>query len=279
MIYRAISDIKIDAALQPRAALDEHLVSEYAEAMQAGSYFPAIKVFHFDNEYWLVDGFHRYNAAEKNGDTQIEIDIHEGNRRAALLYSVGANATHGLGRMIEDKRRAVQKLLQDPEWKQWSNVRIAKQCQVSDPFVGKIRAEVSSNDSKIDAESRRKVERGGTIYEQKIGDRKRRPAVAAAKPKAKTIDDTQLWTPEEREVDQGPQEPKIIHEGAEAATRDVKNLIDIRFRSIDSEEERHAFIKNLLKYLGEKTHELNPEIDITCTNNQHPLTPTTPEPS
>jgi hypothetical protein len=42
-----------------------------------------------------------------------------------VLYTVGANATHGLRRSNADKRRAVSMLLDDPEWAQWSNLAIA----------------------------------------------------------------------------------------------------------------------------------------------------------
>lgn len=39
-----------------------------------------------------------------------------------------------------EKRRAVTVALNDPEWSLWSNVKIAKQCGVSDPFVMSVRA-------------------------------------------------------------------------------------------------------------------------------------------
>ena len=39
----------------------------------------------------------------------------KGTQRDAILWSISANATHGLRRTNEDKRRAVTRLLQDPE--------------------------------------------------------------------------------------------------------------------------------------------------------------------
>jgi hypothetical protein len=60
-----------------------------------------------------------------------------------VLYSVGANAHHGLRRTNADKRRAVEMLLRDEEWRGWSDREIARRCAVTHPFVGKIRDELS----------------------------------------------------------------------------------------------------------------------------------------
>ncbi len=55
---------------------------------------------------------------------------------------MGANADHGLRRTYADKRRAVEMLLQDEEWRTWSDRAIADQTKTTHPFVGKIRAEL-----------------------------------------------------------------------------------------------------------------------------------------
>ena len=81
---------------------------------------------HRQGEYWLADGFHRLAAVKKEGTGFIPVEIHPGTRRDAVLYSVGANATHGLPRTNADKRRAVLILLQDEEWAAWSDGMIAK---------------------------------------------------------------------------------------------------------------------------------------------------------
>lgn len=94
-------------------------------------------------------------------------DIRQGKKRDAILYSVGANASHGLRRTNEDKRRAVMLLLEDDEWKLWSNREIARRCTVSYQLVNDIRKELSLSDSGCQIEQQeRKVERNGTIYTQ-----------------------------------------------------------------------------------------------------------------
>ena len=56
-----------------------------------------------------------------------------------MLFSVGANAAHGLPRTREDKRPAVLTLLGDAEWSKWSDREIARQCGVAHSFVGSLR--------------------------------------------------------------------------------------------------------------------------------------------
>lgn len=71
-------------------------------------------------------------------------DVRQGTRRDAILYSVGANETHGLRRTNEDKRRAVMTLLSDEEWSRWSNNEIAQKCGVSHTFVNGMRSSLET---------------------------------------------------------------------------------------------------------------------------------------
>jgi hypothetical protein len=63
----------------------------------------------------------------------------------AIIAACGENADHGLRRTNEDKRRAVERLLGDPEWIKWSDRKIADVCRVSHPFVGTVRKELTGN--------------------------------------------------------------------------------------------------------------------------------------
>ncbi len=83
----------------------------YSEDMAAGAVFPAIVLFFDGAEYWLADGFHRREAAEAAGLEAIACDVREGGLRDTILFSVRANAAHGLRRTNADKRRAVTILL------------------------------------------------------------------------------------------------------------------------------------------------------------------------
>ena len=150
-LYKSINliHITIDSNLQQRVKLDNYVIDDYADiyrcaegsAYSEGTELPPITVWNCteDNKVYLVDGFHRVEAAKQAGITELPFIEKSGTYREALLFSLTVNATHGLRRSNEDKRKAVMTLLEDSEWSQWSNVAIAKQCGVSESFVRKIK--------------------------------------------------------------------------------------------------------------------------------------------
>lgn len=140
-----VASIRVDGGTQSRASLYQNVVDDYASAIGDGAAFPAVVLFYDGKDHWLADGFHRYHAHVKLGLAEIDADVRQGTRRDAILYSVGANESHGLRRTNEDKRRAVLTLLNDGEWVRWSDNEIARQCGVSQPFVSKLRPVVTNN--------------------------------------------------------------------------------------------------------------------------------------
>lgn len=160
-----VSRIIADADLQPRVELSSDIIAEYADEMKAGALFPPVIVFKDgdDSPAYLADGFHRYYAAKKAEKTTISAEIRHGGKREAILYSVGANATHGMRRTNADKRRAVMRMLSDTEWAKKSDREIARQCVVTHPFVSDVRAELSGNDYQM-----REITRGDTTYLQNV---------------------------------------------------------------------------------------------------------------
>ena len=63
----AIQKIQADGRAQPRVRIEQFIVDDYADAMQAGAEFPPVVVFHDGDVYWLADGFHRHLAAQQAG--------------------------------------------------------------------------------------------------------------------------------------------------------------------------------------------------------------------
>ncbi len=131
--------IQRNGGTQSRAELDGSAIDAYGEAMQRGDAFPPIVVFYDGEKYWVADGFHRIEGASLIGWTELEADVHQGTRRDAILFSVGANAHHGVRRTPADKRRAVEVLLADDEWGSWGDREVARACNVSHTFVAKLR--------------------------------------------------------------------------------------------------------------------------------------------
>jgi hypothetical protein len=134
-----LKTIRIDGGTQSRVALNESTVAEYAEAIAEGVKLPPVTVFFDGSDNWLADGFHRFHAYNRAGKASIHADIREGTVREAILYSFGANCTHGLRRTNADKRKAVSAMLADDEWSAWSDRKIAEACGVSQPFVSGMR--------------------------------------------------------------------------------------------------------------------------------------------
>ncbi len=170
--------IRIDGGTQSREKIDEAVVAEYAEAFKAGVQFPPVIVFFDGVDRWLADGFHRYHGARLAGLTKIYEDITPGSRRDAVLYSLKANATHGLKRTHADKRKAVETLLKDAEWAAWSDRKIAEVCGVGNQLVGEVRRAICVNHT--DTPATRTVERNGKTYQQNTAKIGRTTATAPA---------------------------------------------------------------------------------------------------
>lgn len=135
-----LSKIRIDGGTQPRAELNQDTVAEYAELYKATpSTMPPVTLFFDGAVYWLADGFHRYFGAKAAGKDRIAEEVTPGTLRDAILFSLSANSRHGLKRSNADKRKAVQTLLDDAEWSQWSDREIAKRCAVGYDLVADIR--------------------------------------------------------------------------------------------------------------------------------------------
>ena len=162
-----ITEIELDSGLQARASMSQAVIDEYTEVIRNGGVMPPITLFHDGAKYYLADGWHRLYGHKSAGFAEIDADIKKGSRRDAILYSVSANDKHGLRRSNADKRKAVSVLLEDFEWSEWTDVKIAEQCGVSSMFVGKQRKEING-----DAQTERRVVRGDkeyTINTEKMG--------------------------------------------------------------------------------------------------------------
>ena len=169
----AIKNIKQSSELQPRAKMDTAVIDEYTAAMKRGDAFPAVTVFEIAAEYYLVDGYHRFMAAQGAKIGKILADVQTGKMRDAILFSAGVNAKHGLNRTTEDKRRAATILLRDAEWGQWADMEIAAACNVSVDLVAKTRKAILGETDRCTSETR-KVRRAGKVYKMdtsKIGKR------------------------------------------------------------------------------------------------------------
>lgn len=167
-----VSEIILDSEVQPREHISTQTISDYAEAMTEGKEFPAIVVYKDQASGALVaaDGWHRVSAARQAGLASIKAEIRVGTKRDAILYSVSANATHGLRRTDADKRRAVLRLLKDKEWSKWSASVIAEKAGVTQPFVSGLRRQLEEQTGQ---KQTIQTSDGRTMNTEKIGRRPR----------------------------------------------------------------------------------------------------------
>lgn len=130
-----------------RAMLREETVEDYAEQMELANGwgpYPPVEVTYDGETYYLTDGFHRTSAARRHFDEDFLVPaiVTPGTYKDALKAAARANDTNGLQRSRADKRRAVTRIMQEPEWASLSDSIIADMCAVTSRFVGNMRAEM-----------------------------------------------------------------------------------------------------------------------------------------
>lgn len=146
-MFVAFKNLVYGDALQIRQKVDHGLIEEYTEAVNENGAESFTPITGFSNdmvEIFVADGYHRIEAHKAANHEGIWCEIHTGGLREALLHAAGANANHGLRRTNADKRAAVRTILEDVEWSEWSDRRIAKACKVSDKLVATIRQEMAA---------------------------------------------------------------------------------------------------------------------------------------
>lgn len=77
--------------LQSRNKVSEVVVNRYAQQMLNGAVFPPVRVHRVKGVLFLVDGFHRLEAADVNGWTTITATITDSNMNEAMTEAAMAN--------------------------------------------------------------------------------------------------------------------------------------------------------------------------------------------
>jgi len=166
----AIDLIQVLGSVQPRATLNEDAIADYAEHYKpdAGVKLPPLRVFQQGEAYILSRGFHRYTAAQRAKRASLECEVLEGDERAAILDAMADNSEHGVRLTPADKRKAVNRLLDDPEWGKLPQKKVAEMANVSPRLVQMIVAERKPKlpPKEHDAQMRKLAESGETVEGQ-----------------------------------------------------------------------------------------------------------------
>jgi transposase len=125
--------------------------------MERGEKFQPILVFQEtpESDYILVDGFHRYYVHQKiQPEMLIAAEVRSGNIDEARWASFEANATHGMPRSNDDKRRVVELAILHQHGQNLSNYLIAEHVKVSESTVRRIRSKMQPTTSETQSEER-----------------------------------------------------------------------------------------------------------------------------
>lgn len=138
-----IDEVAVDSSLQPRI---DGLNPEQVRALQdAPDGWPPIAVAATDGRYLLVDGFHRYAAAQNLGLAEIAAhvlpvppdgDLH------ALAFAL--NAVHGRPLSLDDRRAFAARLL--TRQPQTSNMEVSRRAGLSPTTIATIRERLEATD-------------------------------------------------------------------------------------------------------------------------------------
>lgn len=137
-----LSDIKLNKELTPREGINKAIVGIYENSFND---LPPIDVFWIESKdgWWLVDGWHRYEAAKNLGKKQIEVNEHQGTLDDAKEFSFDSNLKHGQPLSLNERKEAARlKLIRHTER---SDNWIGEDCGISKNTVGTIREELEAS--------------------------------------------------------------------------------------------------------------------------------------
>ena len=187
-----LSDIHVDPHLQVRADVDQDMIDEYTQAMKDGAVFPPIQLTATGNGYRLVDGRHRFEAANRIGLKTINAEVITAEGPMALATAIKANSAHGRQLSSQEKREALERLLQDSVVVGWSDRSISRATGLSGALVADCRKHICIPR----ADAQRLVGRGGktfTMNTAAIGSKKAGKRVARVEEMAGAADGGSAW--------------------------------------------------------------------------------------
>ena len=246
MIKLELGKIRLDGGTQPRKSIIEEAVKNYTELLLDGVKMPPVTVFFDGKDYWLADGFHRYHAHKAAGFKDIECDQKTGTKRNAFIFSLGANATHGMPRTNEEKRDTVITALNDPEICEMKDREIAKICNVSTMTVWRIRKEI---DLKKDLKPP-KPPKGGKPQTPKP------PPAPPAKPEAYDHNEDML--------------KEMAAEHQELAQENTKLKDQLAIKQLPATQEAKAEVESTIQSLRKEVSNLEAQLrSVTASRNDY----------
>jgi ParB-like chromosome segregation protein Spo0J len=135
-----IANITIGDALQPRCdGLTEEHIESLLETPEA---WPPIVLARVGGALFLVDGFHRFEAALRLEVETINATIFDAPSEDELfLVAFGLNVKHGRALTLRDKKTAAIRLLRDHA--ELSDRELGRRCGLHHETIGALRTEIT----------------------------------------------------------------------------------------------------------------------------------------
>jgi ParB-like chromosome segregation protein Spo0J len=155
-----LDQLYVDPALQPRVdGVDAAHVAALIEAPEKN--WPPLVAVARRGRYVLVDGFHRFAAAQNLKWPSVQVQVvpePEDGDLYALAFSL--NAGHGKALSLKDRCAFAARLLrQHPDW---ADREIGRRCGLSQPTVARVRRELEQSAQLEQTDTR--VGAGGYTY-------------------------------------------------------------------------------------------------------------------
>lgn len=133
-----LTDIRMGECLRKHGVDDNHV----RLLLEAREGLPPVLV-HRDSMS-LVDGMHRYRAAQLRGDTTISVVFVDGSEADAFVQAVRANTTHGLPLTLQERESAAGRII--AHHPHWSDRAVATVTGLSATTLARIRCSTDQSE-------------------------------------------------------------------------------------------------------------------------------------
>lgn len=228
MSHLKLDAIRIDGGTQQRPCIDSKVL-EYAELLKEEIELPPVEVIYDGMDYWLWDGFHRYQAHRQIKSESIPVKIAKGSKRDAVWLSFSANKKHGIQRTTDAIRKIILKIDSDSKWSEKTDEQIAQHVGCTRQYVSRIRGENKENSGH---------EEDFIAEEQEESSVPKKPAISHKETKPSVIMDC-----EKHKIELGQdyyqQTRKALHEHVESLQKSLREVE----AAVSQDSERYAFFE------------------------------------
>jgi hypothetical protein len=124
--FLSLIDITLDRQFQPRDSLDGTNVNNLKDAYEEGADIPPVTIWKDGDSSFLIEGFHRFRAAQLVGLKELPVQYFKGSRAEAMAYAFRVNSTHGLLLSRTDRVKYLKRLLDIEPYKSLSSRKAAE---------------------------------------------------------------------------------------------------------------------------------------------------------